>query len=324
MIWSTWRTHRSVLLASIGVAAAFAIWLAVTGSDEARSWANFVSHHCSTNYPGSSEICMSSLGGVGNFSRINAALCGGLPALFGLVLGVQLVAGEIQQRTNRLAWTQSITRTRWLMTKVGVVALFIAVVVGALAPLFWWWTDAAQRSSHIQPTNFDDSGFVIVAYALCAFILGVALGALIRRSGWAFAVAVPIYALLRVGVQLYIRPDLISPVAETSTTYEPIVNQNLWYLNAGFVPVGRSAPAPGQSWSSTDNLIQSCQGPVSDGQKSLHSASYCAKVHHLHYVLQFQPPSHFWPLQTAESAIFLGIAAVLLGLTWLAVARWRT
>ncbi len=226
MIWATWRMHRSIFIASIAAAIALAVWLAITGGMEEHAWTIFTSHHCSLNYPGSSAICMSSLSGADSFSTVNAALCGALPALLGLVLGVPLVAGEIQQRTNRLAWTQSITRTRWLLTKIGVGALFTAAIVGALAPLFWWWTDAAQRSSHIQPANFDISGFVGVAYALFAFMLGVALGALIRRAGWAFAACVPIFALVRIGIRLYIRPGLIPPTTVSVSAYTPVNNSD--------------------------------------------------------------------------------------------------
>jgi hypothetical protein len=320
MIWATWRLHRSVFVSSIVVAVALAIWLAITGAMEANSWAIFTGHHCSPDFPGSSPICMSSLSGVGNFSTVNAALCGALPALLGLVLGVPLVASEIQQRTNRLAWTQSITRTRWLLVKIGVGALFTAVIVGALAPLVWWWTDAAQRG-HIQPANFDISGFVEVAYALFAFMLGVALGTLIRRSGWAFAACVPIFALVRIGIRFYVRPGLIPPSTVTLGAYASVAN-NDWSLNAGFVPLGLSSPAPGETWSSNDMVIHNCQG--FGAQKQAHGAAYCEKLNHLHYVVQFQPSGHFWALQAAESAIFLVLAGILLGLTVLAVRRWRT
>ncbi len=322
MIWATWRIHRSLFISAIAIAIALAIWLAITGTMEEHAWTIFTSHHCTLNYPGSSAICMSSLSGAGNFSSVNAALCGVLPALVGLVLGVPLVAGEIQQRTNRLAWSQSITRTRWLLVKIGVGALFTAVIVGALAPLVWWWTDVARRS-HIQPANFDISGFVAVGYALFAFMLGVALGALIRRSGWAFAVCVPIFALVRLGIRQYIRPGLIPPTTATVSAYTPVGN-SYWYLNAGFVPLGRSNPGPGQTWSSNDLVIENCQAGGYVAKKAVHSAAYCEKVNHLHYVMQFQPPSHFWALQGAESAIFLVLAGVLLGLTVLAVRRWRT
>ena len=323
MIWATWRMHRSIFIASIAAAIALAVWLAITGGMEEHAWTIFTSHHCSLNYPGSSAICMSSLSGADSFSTVNAALCGALPALLGLVLGVPLVAGEIQQRTNRLAWTQSITRTRWLLTKIGVGALFTAAIVGALAPLFSAVDGRAQRSSHIQPANFDISGFVGVAYALFAFMLGVALGALIRRAGWAFAACVPIFALVRIGIRLYIRPGLIPPTTVSVSANTPVGNSD-WYLNAGFVPLGRSTPAPGQAWSSYNLVVENCQGAGYGTQKAAHSAIYCEKANHLHYVMQFQPPSHFWALQGAESALFLFLAGVLLGLTVLAVRRWRT
>jgi hypothetical protein len=41
-------------------------------------------------------------------------------------------------------------------------------------------------------------------------------------------------------------------------------------------------------------------------------------------VEQIQPASHFWALQAVESVIFVAAAGVLLGLTVLAVRRWRT
>jgi ABC-type transport system involved in multi-copper enzyme maturation permease subunit len=77
------------------------------------------------------------MNGANQFSSINVDLCGALPALLGLTLGGPLVAGEIQQRTNRLAWTQSIARTRWLIIKIAVAAVLIAAIVGAFAPLIW-------------------------------------------------------------------------------------------------------------------------------------------------------------------------------------------
>jgi hypothetical protein len=132
----------------------------------------------------------------------------------------------------------------------------------------------------------------------------------------------PPFVLARFGVRDFVRPELVAPV---TTTANPNGSppSTIWFLHAGFVPLGRSTPAPGQTWSSIEQVIQNCQG-ISGGQKALHSTSYCERVNHLRYVMQFQPPSHFWALQAAESAIFLGIAAVLVGLTVLTVRRWGT
>ncbi len=270
MIWATWRMNRSILIALFTCTAAVAAWLLISGSIESHGWTTFTSHHCPLNFPGSSEACMASLSTSQRFGQLNAALCGVLPPILGLVLGVPLVAGELEKRTNRLAWTQSITKTRWLLSKVGVGVLVVAGVIGAMAPLIWWWTDAAQRSSHIQPSNFDITGIVAVSYGVFAFMLGATLGALIRHTGWAFAAGVALYALVRLGVRLYVRPSLISP---TTTSVTTPINTSYWYVNS----------------SST----------------------------------RFQPPSHFWPLQIAESVIFLGFTLALLGFAVLVVKRWR-
>ena len=44
------------------------------------------------------------------------------PALIGVFWGAPLVARELEAGTHRLVWTQSVTRTRWLATKLGLTA----------------------------------------------------------------------------------------------------------------------------------------------------------------------------------------------------------
>jgi hypothetical protein len=240
-----------------------------------------------------------------------------MPPLLGLVLGAPLVAREIEQGTNRLAWTQSITRTRWLLVKLFVGALSCCALVGAMAPLLEWWTGAVQRGARIQPTSFDLSGFVDVAYVLFAFMLGAALGALIRRTGWALAVGIPVYGLVRLVVRNDIRPTLISP-STVNVNPNGAFSTNAWVLHSGFVPIGRSSPAPGKTWQSFNVWISDCKRPPPSETKQ------CIAQRAFHYVVQLQPTSHFWALQGAESAVFVGAALVLLGVTVLAVRRWRT
>jgi hypothetical protein len=47
-----------------------------------------------------------------------------------------MVARELETGTHRPAWSQSVTRTRWLATKLGLSAL--AVAVGALSLAVTW------------------------------------------------------------------------------------------------------------------------------------------------------------------------------------------
>jgi hypothetical protein len=141
MIWATWRMHRTVFLVSIAVVAVFAIWLAINGSIQQHAWAMVVSHHCAQLRPGAMATrCLSyenSYTASTHFNHFEVGACIVLPALFGLVIGTPLVATELQQSTNRLAWSQSITRARWLAAKCGVGALVVAIPTAAMVPLFW-------------------------------------------------------------------------------------------------------------------------------------------------------------------------------------------
>jgi ABC-type transport system involved in multi-copper enzyme maturation permease subunit len=319
MIEPAWRLQRLVFLVALVVVVAFATWLAVTGSLQAAAWTTYnVTHHC-VDVVATRNNCFA-LGqnyeNLNRLARVNLGLAVAMPGLLGLVLGAPLVAREIEQGTNRLAWTQSITRTRWLLVKLGVGALACCVVVGATTPLLEWWTGAIHRGARVVPSLFDVSGFVAVSYVLFAFMLGAALGALIRRTGWAFAVGIPLYALARLGVQNFARPALVSP--STAAGFPA----NAWILQSGYVPLGRSSPATGQTWESGYQLVANCESKLRSVSQA--DENRCIAQNKLHYLFQYQPTSHFWALQGAESAIFVGAAIVLLGVTVLAVRRWRT
>ena len=58
-----------------------------------------------------------------------------LPAIIGLFWGAPLVARELEAGTHRLVWNQSVTRTRWLGTKLAVVGLASVAAAGLLGDL---------------------------------------------------------------------------------------------------------------------------------------------------------------------------------------------
>ena len=53
-----------------------------------------------------------------------------LPALIGIFWGAPLIARELEAGTHRLVWNQSVTRTRWLAVKLGLVGLAAVAVAG--------------------------------------------------------------------------------------------------------------------------------------------------------------------------------------------------
>ena len=56
----------------------------------------------------------------------------------GVFWGAPMIARELEAGTSRLVWTQSVTRTRWLATKLGVAGVG-AAVVGLVGLVLTWW-----------------------------------------------------------------------------------------------------------------------------------------------------------------------------------------
>jgi hypothetical protein len=329
MTWVAWRVQRLQFLAAAGAVLAFALWLLATGSHEHAAFTLF-NHGCSGSTSPVCTVLANRWVQSQRFDYLNRLVLYAIPGVLGVVLGAPLVAREIEHGTNRVAWTQSRTRTYWLAAKLLVAGLFTAVVVGALMPLEQWWTGAAQLGAHVGPRVFDTTGIVSLGYALFAFMLGAALGAIIRRTGWAIAAGLPLFVAFRALVQFTLRPLLLSPLTAAGppnpfTPFPPRL-VNTWMLDTGYVPVGRNTPAAGQTWATGWDAFNRCfdAGVARFKGNYEATAAHCVTVMKLHYVIRYQPESHYWALQAWETAIFAAAALVLLGITVLAVRRWRT
>ncbi len=107
-----------------------------------------------------------------------------VPALLGVFWGAPLIARELEAGTHRLVWNQSVTRTRWLATKLAIVGGAAALTAGLLS---WAVTTSSNRiddatGDRITPLLYGARGIVPIGYAIFAFTLGVTLGMLIRRT----------------------------------------------------------------------------------------------------------------------------------------------
>jgi len=329
MTWVAWRVQRLQFLAAAGAVLAFALWLLATGSHEHAAFTLF-NHGCSGSTSPVCTVLANRWAQSQRFDYLNRLVLYAIPGVLGVVLGAPLVAREIEHGTNRVAWTQSRTRTYWLIVKLLVAGLFTAVVVAALTPLEQWWTGAAQLGAHVGPRAFATTGIVGLGYALFAFMLGAALGAIIRRTGWAIAAGLPLFVAFRAFVQFTLRPLLVRPLTAAGppnpfTPFPPRL-VNAWTLDTGYVPVGRNTPAPGQTWATGWDAFNGCFNAGVARFKGNYeaTATHCVTVMRVHYVIRYQPESHYWALQTWETAIFAAAALVLLGITVLAVRRWRT
>jgi hypothetical protein len=237
-----------------------------------------------------------------------------IPALVGMFWGAPLVAGELESGTYRLAWTQSVSRREWLITKLAVVG-GAAVVVGGLTDWLvnWWYAPLdAINLNRLDPSVFTERGIVAIGYTAFAFALGVAAGALIRRTLPALLATLVGFAAARLAVAVAIRPHLLpnshAVLARRAVSSAPI--PNAWILVDKLVR-SRSIFTRAQFH---DLAMKSCR---------LTGPTWCEKVPKVHGHIRlrqvtFQPASHYWPLQILETAIFLVAAS---GLIWFTVRQ---
>jgi len=104
--------------------------------------------------------------------------------LVGALLGLLAVASEVDNRTVRLAWTQSISRTRWFVAKAGVGAVLVTMILVPTAIVLSWWSGTIGDRDLFARETYGIAGWDLVAYGLFMFALTLLLGAVIRRVGW--------------------------------------------------------------------------------------------------------------------------------------------
>jgi hypothetical protein len=139
-----------------------------------------------------------------------------VPAPAGAFWGAPLVARELETGTHRLVWSQSITRVRWLAVKLGLLTLLTLAATGAFSLLLTWaaspW-DLIMRN-RFGALEFASRNVAPLGHAVFAFVTGVTIGLLVRRTVPAMAITLAIFAVVQTAVPFAVRPYLRSPVTE--------------------------------------------------------------------------------------------------------------
>ena len=141
-----------------------------------------------------------------------------VPALLGVFWGAPLVANELETGTYRLAWTQSVTRKRWLVEKLGLVGLWSVAVAGLLSLIVTWWYSPLDRvnANQFSSATFGMRDIAPIGYAVFAFALGLTVGVLIRRTLPAMGSTLVAFVAVRLAVTYWVRPHLVTPVRITT------------------------------------------------------------------------------------------------------------
>ncbi|MEV6624854.1 ABC transporter permease subunit [Amycolatopsis sp. NPDC051106] len=326
MTWLTWRQFRIPALSVFAALIVIGVVLAITGPE---------------------------LVGRTNFSDQDV-LFGGtilvlylLPAVIGVFWGVPMITRELESGTHSLVWNQTVTRKRWLVTKLGLGLLAAMVAAGLLGWAVSWWASpidalAATQTdrgmlSRIMPVVFGARGIVPIGYAAFALALGVAVGMVLKRTVAAMAVTLVVIAAVLLVVPNFVRPYLLPPQTMTvAIVGEDITNitgdETGDILEIGvrnppgaWVLANETVDPAGKAVSPLPDFVQTCvprpgrdAGPPSHG--SLEACMAQLGPHGYQQRLTYQPGSRFWPLQWLELALFLAMTALL---TWFCFRRVR-
>jgi hypothetical protein len=322
MIWAAWRQQRLIILVWVSAVAALVGYMLVVAFAYQNDTHLLATHHCGTAAKFVSHFCNVRRTSQANDRSQIAHIVGALyvlPLLGGALLGAPLVASEIDRKTNRLAWTQGVSRTRWLVWKWTVAATAVALPMAGLVVAVVWWRVAVGRADVMMPANFDFTGVVIIGYTLFSFALGVALGALLRHTLLAVLGTAVGFGLFRWWVEVGLRPHFAAPLTVRSTVFPTVPG---WFLSEGLVSLrGASATRVNELYRHCSYLVYRRGGITAPTQPMRFKA--CLVAHHIEYAVVYQPFSRYWAFQGIETAIFGVAALLLLGATVWIVRWWR-
>ena len=335
MTWLTWRQFRVQAAVAALVLAVFATVLLVTGFQLAAQWHTVLAACTASGTCGNLHQGAVSLSSALGWDFVVLSLLA--PALFGVLVGAPLVAHEFEARTCDFAWAQSITRTRWLAVKVGWVLLAAAVWGGAIAVLVTWWSGPrnAAFGDAFQSNYFDQQGLVPVAYSVFATALGIAAGAVLRRTLPAIATVIGGFIGMRLWISQDLRMHFMAPV---TAFYGVAANLNIpagsinvggGLLNkAGQVvtgPLGNvmidGVPSTSLPAACRQLIPASASGPAGPSNATLNAVYGCLQKAGYRQFISYQPISRYWAFQGIETGIYLAVAAALIAITFYAVRR---
>jgi ABC-2 family transporter protein len=339
MMWLTWRQFRAQALTAAAALAVLAIILVITGLRLAhlygasgipacqahRDCAALVSNFTNEVRANTTDTVLSDLG-------IGLLLV--TPAIIGAFWGAPLITREIETGTFRLAWNQSVTRTRWVAVKLGLIGLASMATAGLLSLMVTWWASPIDHVTglpagrngtptfdRLAPVLFAARGITPVGYAAFAFALGVTAGVLIRRTVPAMAATLAVFAAVAIVTPQWVRPHLVAPAHVSTALTSASIDGWSSSGNGSQMSVEGAINLPGAWVISKQTLTPAGQvftGPAPRAcMSSSSTVSACDAALgrlHLRQRVTYQPASRYWAFQWYETAIFLVLALALAGL----------
>jgi hypothetical protein len=340
MIWLTWRQFRGSALVVLGALAVVAVALAATGpqlADILRANGEDFFTKLSTD---SIQRLVFFVGTAATYAA---------PAVVGTFWGAPMVAREIEAGTHRLVWNQSITRARWLVSKLGLAGL-AAVAAGSIGLVMTWWSgpldDAVLKGytdnspfsvPRLWPDVFGARGVVPIGMTVLALAIGVTAGLVVRRTVAAMALTLATIVAVQIVMPVLVQAHLRSPESFTTT----LTPQNI----RGFMMSGEPDAAdpqiqvevglfkPGGWVTANDTLgphgtvkylpawAKACAPDPNADPATLEPCYTRLAAAGYRQHVEYQPADRFWSLQLRETGILVALAGLLTGFCFWRIRR---
>jgi len=328
MIWFTWRQFRAQALAVAAVllvflAALALTWTRVTGLAQDTGFTGCQAVGCDDT----AETFLNTLADevAGSLYYVGMGVLLVLPILLAMFWGAPLVARELETGTYRIIFSQSVSRRRWLLVKLAVGGVAAALSAGLVSLVLGRWAAPIDRAeaSRMSPMNFATRGIVPIAFVVLAFVIGVTVGLVLRRTVAAMATTMLVVVALQIVAPGGLMLLLAQPV--TSVTASNFDRQFVFSMNPSTneVRLDISADIP-DAWVLSRTTVTStgaefkgpadptkCQ-PFPRGEASAECRAWLA-TQNLSQEFTYIPGSSFWALQWRVSGVLIGLT---LGLSW--------
>lgn len=338
MIWLTLRQLRVQAAVVLGALLAAAVVLVLTRGAVASAYDRDV------------ETFLDWLGSSRKNSTLywlGVALVYLVPPVIGAFWGAPLVARELEAGTHRLVWTQSVSRTRWLATKLVAGVLAAAAAAALISLVVTWWCAPIDKAiaagygsgfvvPRIKPEMFGARGVAPIGYAVFAFVLGTTVGALVRRTVTAMAITLAAYVVLLVVLPIWVRPHLVEPVTSTvAITSENLhglrgspdgieeldveaASSGAWVRSQRTIDLSAKTPGTLPQW------VDGCLPPRQNPENATPAVQACfdrlGAEGYRERVVEYRA-DQYWALQWRETGVLLGGAAILVGWCFRRVRR---
>ncbi|HTE57880.1 MAG TPA: ABC transporter permease [Verrucomicrobiae bacterium] len=354
MNWLIWRQYRKQLLIFVGI---FIIFAAVAIPFGVNFWKHYQEVQTSCSQVGAAGCSQKEIRNVifrtaaeGQVVNLVKLTLLGLPFLLGLFWGVPLLAKEYAENTNKLVWTQGISRRKWLTTKLAWVLFATVLYAGAFTAVATWFsrTGNAVNSDRFTELAFMSQGVVPVAMAVFAVCVGILFGAWFKRLLPALGATLGLLLVLQIAVPTFARPHYQA----TQVTTESLKvekgefapggpNKEDWTISAKqldssgkeldskFPPQqciideeqmqkeraeSQEAPKPGTPEKPRTAAFSLAGGPV--------ISINCLSDLGYHWEVKYQPAYRYWNFQRIETALYLVLTGMAVSATyWLVLRR---